>query len=143
MELLIDTNVLLDIVFQRANSEACKGVFLKAKKENTKTYITASSVTDLFYIIHKETHDAATTYSAMKNIFQLVSVLNVTEHDVKEAMRLEWKDFEDCLQYVVAKNNYLDCIITNNTTDFKDTALQVMSPSEYLKDLSGDTDTEN
>ena len=132
MELLIDTNILLDIVFKRNNSKACADVFQKAKASNAKTYITASSATDLFYIIRKETHDTAATYGIMRYIFRLVSVLGVTSHDVKEAMQQEWKDFEDCLQYTTAKNNHLDYIITNNTADFKNTTLRVLSPEGYL-----------
>lgn len=132
MELLIDTNILLDIIFKRNNSKICTEIFLKAKASNAKTYITASSVTDLFYIIRKETHNTATTYGIMRYIFQLVSVISVTGHDVKEAMLQEWKDFEDCLQYTTAKNNHFDCIITNNTVDFKNTSLRVLSPEEYL-----------
>ena len=66
----------------------------------------------------------------------LISVLDVTSRDIRAAMQLEWKDFEDCLQYIVAKNNNLDCIITNNTTDFKNAALQILSPQEYTQNYT-------
>ena len=49
MKLLIDINVLLDIVLKRNNYETAMNVFFKAKENNTKAYITASSATDLFY----------------------------------------------------------------------------------------------
>lgn len=51
MKLLIDTNVILDIVFKRNDCEISMKLFKKAKEIGVGVYITASSVTDIFYII--------------------------------------------------------------------------------------------
>lgn len=60
-------------------------LFRRIKEIGASAYITASSVTDIFYIIRKETHDISRTYVIMENIFQLVSVLSVTEKDIRDA----------------------------------------------------------
>ena len=75
-------------------------LFRRIKEIGASAYITASSVTDIFYIIRKETHDISRTYVIMENIFQLVSVLSVTEKDIRDAFGQKWKDFEDCVQYM-------------------------------------------
>lgn len=94
--------------------------------------ITASSVTDLFYIIRKETHDIGHTYEVMENVFKLVFVLSVTEKEIQNAFFQKWKDFEDCVQYMTAKNNGADYIITVNVKDYADAELPVRTPSAWI-----------
>lgn len=78
MELLIDSNVILDMVFERNGYDVSAELFRKIRMSKATALITASSVTDLFYIIRKETHDTAKTYQIMENIFKLVNILSVS-----------------------------------------------------------------
>ena len=132
MKLLIDTNVILDMIFKRSDCDISIELFRKVKETETDAYITASSVTDLFYIIRKETHDVNRTYNIMNNIFRLVGILSVAEQDIKEAFGKRWKDFEDCVQYITGKNNRMDYIITVNHKDYEDSKLSVMTPAAWI-----------
>lgn len=114
MKLLIDTNVILDMVFHRKGCDDSMKLFRKIKDYGYVAYITASSVTDLFYITRKVLHDTEQTYGVMENIFKLVTVLSVTEKDIMDAFGQKWKDFEDCVQYMTGKNSGADFIITVN-----------------------------
>lgn len=49
MTLLIDTNILLDMVFKRPNCEKVKKLFSLILEKDVLAVITASAVTDLFY----------------------------------------------------------------------------------------------
>ena len=108
-------------------------LFRRIKEIGASAYITASSVTDIFYIIRKETHDISRTYVIMENIFQLVSVLSVTEKDIRDAFGQKWKDFEDCVQYMTGKNSNMDYIITVNGKDYADAMLPVMTPAVWIE----------
>lgn len=132
MKLLIDTNVILDMILKRNDYEISMELFRKAKETGTGVYITASSVTDIFYIIRKETHNTSQTYVIMDNIFRLVVVLSVTEQDIREAFEQKWKDFEDCVQYITGKNNRMDYIVTVNQKDYEDAQLPVMTPAAWI-----------
>lgn len=132
MTLLIDTNILLDIVFKRANCERAKNLFSLARKKDIAAVITASSVTDLFYIIRTSTHDIGNTYDIMENIFKLVNVLSVTDKDIQSAFSRKWKDFEDCVQYTTAKHNDVDYLITANAPDFEGKELPIISVEEGI-----------
>ena len=133
MKLLIDTNVILDMVLKRSGYDISMELFRKVRETGAGAYITASSVTDIFYIIRKETHDISRTYVIMENIFQLVSVLSVTEKDIRDAFGQKWKDFEDCVQYMTGKNSNMDYIITVNGKDYADAMLPVMTPAEWIE----------
>lgn len=132
MKLLIDTNVILDMVFHRNGCDNSMKLFRKIRENGDSAYITASSVTDLFYIIRKELHDTGQTYVIMENIFKLVAVLSVTEKDIQDAFGQKWKDFEDCVQYMTGKNNAVDHIITVNEKDHADAELPVQTPSAWI-----------
>ena len=129
MKLLIDTNVLLDMVLKRNGYDISVKLFRKIREQEVLACITASSVTDLFYIIRKETHDTERTYVIMENIFCLVTVLSVTERDVRDAFGQKWKDFEDCVQYMTGRNNRMDYLITANGKDYKDVSMPIMTPA--------------
>ncbi len=133
MKLLIDTNVILDLVFNRANAAVSADVFRRISNNSDIALITASSATDLFYIIHKETHNSNTSYRIMEKILKITSIIPVIENDILTAMMLKWNDFEDCVQYAAARRNGIDCIITNNTKDFKNSIIPIMLPADFCK----------
>lgn len=137
MKLLIDTNVILDMVFKRSGCDISMELFKRVKETGASAYITASSVTDIFYIIRKETHDTSRTYLIMENIFKLVAVLSVTERDIQDAFRQKWKDFEDCVQYTTGKNSRMNYIITVNRKDYADASLPVMTPAAWIEMAGG------
>ncbi len=137
MKLLIDTNVILDMVLNRKDCNISMKLFRKVKEIGASAYITASSVTDIFYIIRKETHDTSLTYVIMENIFRLVAVLSVTEKDIQDAFGQKWIDFEDCVQYMTGKNSRMDYIITVNRKDYADALLPVMPPAEWIEMADG------
>ena len=133
MKLLIDTNVILDMVLKRSGCDISMELFRKVKETGASAYITSSSVTDIFYIIRKETHDTSRTYVIMENIFRLVAVLSVTGKDVQDAFRQKWKDFEDCVQYMAGKNSQMDYIVTMNCKDYPDALLPVTTPAAWIE----------
>lgn len=132
MRLLIDTNVILDMVLKRKNCDMSMRLFQTVRESGADAYITASSVTDLFYIIRKDTHDTERTYVIMENIFGLVKVLSVTEKDIMDAFGKKWKDFEDCVQYISGKNNQINYIVTVNQKDYEDTQIPALTPQECI-----------
>lgn len=142
MKLLIDTNVILDMVFKRSGCNSSMELFRKVKAIGASAYITASSVTDIFYIIRKEIHDISQTYVIMENIFRLVEILPVTDKDIQDAFKQKWRDFEDCVQYMAGKNNRIDYIITSNGKDYVNALLPVMTPDTWIE-AAGDMQSNN
>ncbi len=57
MKLLIDTNVILDMVLKRNGCGSSMELFRKVRETGAGAYITASSITDIFYILRKAIHD--------------------------------------------------------------------------------------
>jgi len=76
MNVLIDTNVILDILLQREphNKDAAK-INILSEKGYIRSYISASAVTDIFYIARKELKNTDTVFGLLKNLLkQFVSL---------------------------------------------------------------------
>ena len=53
MDLLIDTNIILDMVLKREKYQLTVLLFKTIENIGARAYITATTVTDLFYIIQR------------------------------------------------------------------------------------------
>jgi hypothetical protein len=103
-----------------------------------ESYLSASAVTDIYYITRKETKSAAATMSLIRDLLSKVSIVAVNGDDIHRAVALEWDDFEDAVQYCAGERLSLDCLVSRDKGAFQSGALPVHSPDELLAELSGD-----
>ena len=122
MQIMVDTNVVLDVLLNRPAFVQDSATILRAASENIQEFITASAVTDIYYIARKELKDSLQTKSLIRNLLQVVHVASVSEVDVWAALDSNWKDFEDSVQNAVAEHQRFDYIITRNPSDYKDSS---------------------
>ena len=64
------------------------------------------------------------------------NIISVTETDVRKALNLDFKDFEDALQAVCAKKIKAEYLITRNKEDFqKGFGIKIIDPEEFLNHM--------
>lgn len=131
MQIMVDTNVVLDVLLNRPAFVQDSATILRAASDNIQEFITASAVTDIYYIARKELKDSLQTKALIRNLLQVVHVASVSEVDVWAALDSNWKDFEDSVQNAVAEHQRFDYIITRNPSDYKDSSLPVLTPQEF------------
>ena len=133
MRLLLDTNIVLDVFLKRQPFyEASKNIMDLSKFEQFDEYVSASTVTDIYYITSKNIKDAQATRNLLNQMLKTIHISAVTEDDIKNALHLSWKDFEDAVQFAVASSYEMDGIITRNKDDFHQAEINVWSPQEFL-----------
>lgn len=134
MRLMIDTNIFLDVLAERepfyANSKA---VLELCESKKVYGFLSASSVTDIFYLIRRKLHSVDLAYKAIGYIFDITKVLTVTNEDVLNAYIQKAPDFEDCLLAVCAKSNHCDAIVTRNKKGFLLFGITLLTPEELLE----------
>ena len=132
LNLLIDTNVVVDSFLEREPflSMSRRAISL-SKKYPVKSFISASTVTDIYYITYKNLKDHQVVRGLFSEIFEFVGVVKVTTDDIHNAFALNWKDFEDSVQYAVAKSNGFDGIVTRNMQGFVDDEVKIFTPEEF------------
>jgi predicted nucleic acid-binding protein len=132
MKVLIDTNVILDFVLNRTPfADDTAILFLHIEQQTFHASVSASAVTDIFYLLKKEGIDAI---AFMKDIFTAIDVLSVDKAIILSALYSDWADFEDAVQSHTAIENEVDIIIIRNTKDFKPLGqLKIMNPKTFIE----------
>jgi predicted nucleic acid-binding protein len=136
MKALIDTNVILDALLARKPFyQAASAVLLAIAEEKCEGFITASSFTDLHYLIRRELKDNGKTREILLGLLMVVGILDVTGADCEKAFELPMPDYEDALQAHCAKRHKMDCIVTRNINHFAGSPVPAVSPDAFLKKL--------
>lgn len=82
-------------------------------------------------MIKHETNDEEETRAKIRDLLNLLKVLDVNESDVKSSLSYEKKDAEDGLVLACAERHKIDIIVTRNKKDFKSIKLKIMSPEDF------------
>lgn len=134
MRILIDTNVVIDALTSREpwNKNAEK-IFIMAANNIVDMNITASSATDIYYLVRKYLHNTEMAKQIMGKLYSLAGILDVTESDCVEALASSVSDYEDAVIEQVARRSGIDYIVTRNQNDYKEDIMKVMLPEEFIK----------
>jgi predicted nucleic acid-binding protein len=133
MNVLIDTNVILDAVIGRTpHNVSAEKLFILAAEDKLNASITASSVTDIYYLLHKYLPDSDQAKQVLLKLFRLFEVLDVTGSDCEKALSMPINDYEDALLATCAKRRKLDLIITRNLKDFTESPVKAIAPDDFL-----------
>lgn len=132
---LLDTNIILDIALQRMPffKHAAK-IFDLIDLGEVQAHITASTVTDIYYISKKEIgHEMAISF--VSGLIQVVEVIGVDKEVIVGAIQSDLKDFEDAVQAVAADFRGIDLVVTRNVKDFSLSKVKAIAPSDFLENL--------
>jgi len=134
---MCDTNIILDVLLERAPfAEDSAKVLSLCEEHKLDGFISASCLTDIFYLVRKYTHSTELAYTAIGKILEIVKVCSVTNNDAITAFQQKAKDFEDCLVATCAKSIHCDCIVTRNKKDFEEFGIPLLTPSELLSQIN-------
>ena len=136
MKILLDTNIILDYALVRQPFyDLADRIFARIEQKQIIGYVSASTVSDLYYIMRKP-RGKEWTLKFLKQLSNFCQIATIDSEMVNEALNRHYKDFEDDLQYYVAIYNNLDAIVTRNPEDFPANALKILTPEQLLKKLA-------
>ena len=136
MNVLIDTNVILDALMTRTpwNKNAEEIILLSAAGDITAC-VTASSITDIYYLFRRATGDNASAREAVWRLIQIINVIDVSAGDCERAFDLPTSDYEDAVQIACAARHKLDQIVTQDAGHFSGSPINIASPEAFLSGL--------
>ena len=135
--LFIDTDVIMDFLIDRKPfSREAAIIFTLIDKKKLKGYMSSLTFSNLYYVLRKiEPHKRVIT--KLDSISKLLTILNIGEQNIRDAIDSGYPDFEDSIQYFCAMDcKKIEVIITRNTKDFKNASLPVMTPGDFLRSAS-------
>lgn len=133
MKVLIDTNVILDYLLDRApDTESAEKIFDLCISERIKGYVAAHSVLNAYYTMRKHFSDSDRRWLLL-NISKMVSIVSEDDKMIVDALKFsDFRDFEDCVVAECAKSCGADYIITRNVKDFENSGVKAITPEDFL-----------
>jgi predicted nucleic acid-binding protein len=134
MRLLVDTNIILDALMAREPwAESAQSVLLAVAEDKSEGFITASTVTDIYYLLHKKIGDKERAKQILLGLFLSITVLDVSGADCEKAFELPMYDYEDALLAHCAKRHKIDYIVTRNPKHFVGSPVKSILPDEVIQ----------
>jgi predicted nucleic acid-binding protein len=136
VKVLLDTNIILALALKREPFYNWSDlIFSSIEQRQIEGYISASTFSDLYYIIRKARgKDWAIIF--LKRLISICQVATVNQSIIAMALTANFRDFEDAIQYSTAVVNKLDVILTRNPTDFPVVKPRIMSPDSLIQELT-------
>lgn len=135
MKVLLDTNIVLDVLLDRAPFvNDSSAIWDACDSDILVGFLPASTLTDIFYIARRAT-DLARARVAVGLCLAAFEIAPVDRQTLEEATSLPGNDFEDNVQIACAIRAGADAIVTRNHDDFAHAPILVLTPAELLSRL--------
>lgn len=136
MRVLLDTNVVLDVLLQRAPWLTEAQALWQANDDDRLTAcLTATTLTDIFYVARRLT-DLRRARQAVQLCLDAFAVVPVDRAILLRAQQLSGPDFEDNVQIASAEAAGLEAIVTRDRESYQGAPLPVWLPAECLQHLA-------
>lgn len=143
MRALIDTCIIIDALQKRREfAENAQQIFLLAANRKFTGYVTAKSITDIYYIMHRCFHDDKQTRNVLNKLLIIFGIMDTTGEDCRQALLAKLSDFEDAVMIETAKRSDADCIVTRNTKDYAHADITVYTPEEFISAVKAEDEAE-
>lgn len=137
MKALIDACIVIDVLQKREPfCNAAMDIFLAVSNRRFIGVLTAKSITDIHYILHRSLHNESETRKAVSILFTLFEVADTLASDCRNALSSPMSDYEDAVMSETAERLDIDYIITRNKKDYVNSSAAVLSPDEFLEVFS-------
>lgn len=133
-KLFIDSDVIIDFFTDREPyANPASELFELGEKGDVVLYVSAVSINNIYYIVRKFLGHKK-TLEIMETLTEMAEIIGTTKQEVIQALKNDFKDFEDSIQYSSALTiKDIDAIITRNIKDYKNSQIAVMTPLNFLK----------
>jgi predicted nucleic acid-binding protein len=133
--LFIDSDVLLDMLLTR---EPFWGytqlLLLESQNQGIALSTSVLVIANVNYILAKKM-GASATKNTIKALVKRINILSFESDIIDLVLTGEFNDFEDGIQYLIAKRYKCDAIITRNIKDYKQSTIPVLTAEQFLRTL--------
>lgn len=133
-KLFVDSDVVIDFLTDREpHVNPASELFELSETGSIEMYISALSINNIYYIVRKYLGHKK-TLEIIESLTEITEIIGTSKKEVLQALKNDFKDFEDSIQYSSALTiKDLDVIITRNIKDYRNSKIAVMTPLNFLK----------
>lgn len=131
---LVDTDVILDFFYDREPfAEFATEILNLCEEKRINGFTTPVVISNVYYLLRK-TAKHQLIIEKIKQLLNIIEIIEIGEEAVLDALNSEFKDFEDALQnFSAVQNGKINIILTRNVKDFTKSDLAILTPETYLK----------
>ena len=101
--------------------------------QGDRLFFSSSSVTDVYYLILKQTGDKTIALNAIKQMAEFLTFAEVDGNCILAATFSRLNDYEDAVVDAVASNVKANYILTRNVGDFKNANNKAIDPFTFVR----------
>ena len=133
-KVFIDSDVIIDFFTDREPFvNPASELFDLNEKGLLKLHISAVSINNIYYIVRKYLGHKK-TLEVVEELIDMTEVVGTTKNEIVQALKNNFKDFEDSIQYSTAITiKEIEAIVTRNVKDYRNSEIAVFTPTNYLK----------
>ncbi|HZJ20134.1 MAG TPA: PIN domain-containing protein [Pricia sp.] len=132
-KVFVDTNVVIDhLTDQHPFANHSSLIFELHEQKQIKIHISALSINTVYYVSHKLLGEQR-TLNLIEELIETLEVIGTSKAEIKKALSVGFKDFEDAIQYSTALTiKKVEAIITRNVKDYRKSKIAVFTPEIYI-----------
>jgi len=133
-KLFIDSDVVIDFFTDREpHANPASELFDLNEKGEIKLHLSAVSINNIYYIVRRYLGHKK-TLEIVEELCEMTEIIGTTRKEIVQALKNNFKDYEDSVQYSSAiAIDGIEAIITRNTRDYRNAQIAVLTPLNYLK----------
>lgn len=132
MKVLFDTNVILDLLLNRApHNQFALTLFKAVEMGKVEGVLCATTLTTISYLVAKS-QNRQTAHQAILSLMRLFHIAPVSDATLNRALNANYRDFEDAVLYSSGVIFGVDALVTRNTKDFEETIYPVYFPTTLV-----------
>jgi predicted nucleic acid-binding protein len=131
-QVLVDTNVVLDVLLDRQPHVAgSAAVWAAVETGASKGFLAAHAITTIHYLVRKELGAAKATRT-VSSILKVFGVAAVDRNVLDAAVHLSSPDFEDAVTAAAAQFAGCDYIVTRDPKGLRGSPVRPLTPEAFV-----------
>ena len=135
-KIFVDTNIIVDLIADRKPfSKFAIDLFSKAENKKIRLFTSSHSIATIHYLLKKYIEEKDLR-NILYDLTDYITIIPIEGETIKKGLRSKHRDFEVALQIICANSiEKIDCIVTRNIKDFKDSEITVLTPDGLYNKL--------
>lgn len=131
MNVLLDTDILLDLALDRAAFVEDSGRVIQSCQQTALSAIVAwHTISNLYYVL-RSTRGDAHARNFITDVLRFAKVASGGKESVDHALTLTVSDFEDALQVAAGLSAGAEFVVTRNIRDYHGSPLPAITPHDF------------
>lgn len=138
-KVFVDLDVVIDFFTDREPfANPASKIFELNELNYIQIYISAVSLNNIYYLVRKQLGHKK-TIPIIEELVAITKIVGTNKKEIVQALKNDFKDFEDSIQYSSALTiKGIEAIITRNTKHYINSSIAIFTSENYLKTMNED-----